>query len=149
MWADGKWLFLWLVSLFHVEIFINIVFLSHVCNQQETMLGSFQEGWEKGEWMMIHSGFCLAGEQASAQGMGSKEHPLIPLKPKNAKLLRQHQQPSRVTLCTKHHISSNLSCHHHKMDIILCTTEKAKASQSGSQTGEPHMKLGHQQATEK
>lgn len=110
MWADGKWLFLWLVSLFHVEIFINIVFLSHVCNQQETMLGSFQEGWEKGEWMMIHSGFCLAGEQASAQGMGSKEHPLIPLKPKNAKLLRQHQQPSRVTLHqTPHFIQFELS----------------------------------------
>lgn len=36
-------------SLSHIEICINIVFLSHVCAQQETKLGSGPEGWGEGE----------------------------------------------------------------------------------------------------
>lgn len=35
------------------------------------------------------------------------------------------------------------------MDVILGTTEKRKAPKVDSGAGEPHMKLGHQKATEK
>lgn len=82
-WTDGKRLFLRLVSPLHVEIFINIVFLWRVCNQQEGTAGSCCRNGGEGCGSGSELVFILASKRVMPQRMGGE--PQISAHPSNQK----------------------------------------------------------------
>lgn len=103
--------------LLHVDVCINIVFLSHVCTQQEAKLGSCPEGWGEGS-------VCLS--------RGARNTHLLPPKAKK-------QQLSVATQTATQGYSYHLKSHFTNSDLsspqdeqFVCTSEEAKAPEMGS-----------------